>query len=239
MRNRDWQMLGLAFGTAIAGCGGGTPANGVADVPDGAAAITDGVAYFPLAVGAAWTYRISSPTATTADKMTTVEALEAEDGMNGPMAFRIRNEALDGTNINWEQLSGTAIVRYRQHVVDASDNVLIDKNYAPSSVDFDESEAHLVAAMSWNETYLETQTAAPAAGKTKQEFVMWTVEATDDVVTVPAGTFTCIRVRRHHSSSKNPADEVAWYASGTGKVKETGGGTLADQTRELVSVRLP
>jgi len=238
MRNRDWQMVELVFGMVIAGCGG-TPADGTGNPPPGGPAITDGAAYFPLAVGAAWTYRISSPTEATADKTTTVEAMEPEDGMNGPMAFRIRNQSLDGTNINWEQLSGTAIVRYRQHVVDASDNILIDKAFVPSSVDFDESETRLAAAASWNETYLETQTAAPAAGKTKQEFVMWTVEAIDDVVSVPAGTFTCIRVRRHHSSSKNPADEVAWYAKGIGKVKETGVGSLADQTRELLSATLP
>jgi hypothetical protein len=116
---------------------------------------------------------------------------------------------------------------------------MVEKTFAPSSIDFDASNDHLVPGVTWNEDYLETQTGATAPAQTKQEFVKWTVEATDDVVSVPAGTFTCIRVRRHHASSKNPADEVTWYASGTGKVKETGAGSLADQTRELVSATLP
>jgi len=246
MRKTNWWTIELVLGVVLAGCGAADPGatatgqgGAAGEGGAGGTAITDGPAYFPLTIGATWSYRISDPTGATADKATTVEALEPGDGLNGPLAFRIRNEALDGVNVNWEQLSGTAIVRYRQDRVDAAGNVLVEKTYAPSSVVFDESAGRLVAGGTWNEAYTETQAGAKNAPKTSQESVTWTVEATDDVVSVPAGTFTCIRVRRHQPTSKNPADEVAWYASGTGKVKETGGGTNADQTRELVSASLP
>jgi hypothetical protein len=246
MNKYNWWMAELGLGMVLAGCGVAAPdATGLGQggsgggAVDGAVAITDGLAYSPLAIGATWTYRISDPTGATADKSTSIEALEPGDGLNGPAAFRIRNEALDSVNINWEQLSGTAVVRYRQNRLDAAGNVLQEKTYTPSSVVFDESSGHLVAGATWNEAYAEKQAGATIATKTSQESVTWTVEATDDVVTVPAGTFTCIRVRRHQPSSKNTADEVTWYARGTGKVKETGGGTLADQTRELVSATLP
>lgn len=235
MPNKNWWTVELVLGVVLAGCGGAQ--GGAGEIMPGPT-ITDGPAYFPLAIGDSWTYRISDPTGATADRVTTVEAMEPEDGANGPLAFRIRNEALDGTNINWEQLGENAIVRYRQQALDASDSLLVEKTFAPSSVDFDASADHLMPGVTWNETYLETQAGATAPAQTKQEFVKWTVEATDDVVSVPAGTFTCIRVRRHHASSKNPADEVTWYANGTGKVKETGAGSLADQTRQLVTASL-
>jgi hypothetical protein len=245
MRKRNGWMVELGLGMVLAGCGAAAPgatANGQGgsggDPPDGGTAISDGTLYFPLSIGNAWTYRVTDATGATADKMTTVEALEPGDGMNGPLAFRIRNEAIASATINWQQLSGTAIVRYRQHVLDAAGNDMLDKTYAPSSVVFDESGSHLVAGATWNETYAETKPSATGQLKTSQEFVKWTVEATDDVVTVPAGVFTCIRVRRHHASSNNPVDEVTWFASGTGSVKETGAGPLSDQSRELVSATL-
>src|SRR6185369_7898596 len=109
-------------------------------------------------------------------------ASEPWDGMNGPLAFRVRNEALDGTNINWEQLSGTTIVRYRQDRLDPAGGVMVEKTYAPSSVVFDASGNHLVTGGTWNETYVETQAGATVRTKTSQESVNWTVEATDDVV---------------------------------------------------------
>jgi hypothetical protein len=218
--------------TTGAGGSGGDPAAGDATVLDGST-------YFPLAVGATWTYRITNPAGATADKMTTVEALEPSNGTSGPVAFRTRNEALDGTTINWEQVTGVAVVRYRQHVLDATATAVLDKTYAPSSVVFDESGPHLVPGTIWSETYAQTQVPVGGQPKTSQETVKWTLEAVDDVVTVPAGVFTCLRVRRHHSSSMNPADEVTWYAAGTGRVKETGAGTLSDETKELVTVRLP
>jgi hypothetical protein len=134
MPNRNCWSVELVLGVVLAGCGGAQPGGG--EVPTGPA-ITDGPAYFPLAVGDSWTYRISDSTGATADKLTTVDAMEPEDGANGPLAFRIRNEALDGTNINWEQLSGTAIVRYRQQALDAADSLMVEKTFAPSSIDFD------------------------------------------------------------------------------------------------------
>jgi len=238
MRKRNQGTVGVVFGMVLAGCGG-TAADGTGAVIGGGPSIADVYAYFPLANGATWTYRISTPTGATADKVTTVEATEPADGASGPVAFRIRNETLDGANINWEQLDGPAVVRYRQQTLDTTGALLVQKSFAPSSIDFDVSEAHLAPGMTWNETYNETQVGGTETGQPKQEFVKWTVEATDDVVSVPAGTFTSIRVRRHHSSSKNPADEVTWYASGIGRVRETGGGPMADQTRELISATLP
>jgi len=253
MYKKDLNWLGLVMGVMLAGCApatagaaatgqgggggadptsGGTTDAGTTETEATAAAAS---AYFPMSVGSTWAYRVTNAAGMTADRMTTVEALEPAGGTVGPVAFRIRNEALGSTTINWEQLSGMVVVRYRQNMLDATAKLLLDKTYTPSSVVFDESAAHLMAGATWNEAYAETQAPVTGQPKTSQESVKWTVEAVDDVVTVPAGTFTCVRVRRHHASSTNPADEVNWYATGTGSVKETGGGPRSDETRELVS----
>jgi hypothetical protein len=165
--------------------------------------------------------------------------MEPAGGTNGPASFRVHNEALAGMTLNWEQQSGATIVRYHQRSLDGNGAVIEEKTYAPSSLVFDESPAHLVAGATWNEAYSETKPDSMGTPKTTQELVNWTTEATDESVTVPAGTYTCIRVRRHHETSDNPADEVTWYASGVGRVKQTGGGPDADQTRELLGFTAP
>jgi hypothetical protein len=245
MSKRDQIRFGFVLGMMLAGCGPaiqGAMATGQGgsggDPAEAGAAMIEGSAFFPLTVGATWTYRVSNPAGAAANRMTAVEAMEPAGGTAGPVAFRIRNEALDRTTINWEQLSGV-VVRYRQSTLDAAAKLLLDKTYTPSSSVFDESGAHLVAGATWNEIYAETQVPTTGLPKTSEERVKWALEAVDDVVSVPAGTFTCIRVRRHHASSKNPVDEVTWYATGIGSVKETGAGSLSDETRELVSVNLP
>jgi hypothetical protein len=57
--------------------------------------------------------------------------------------------------------------------------------------------------------------------------------AVDEPVTVPAGTFNCLRVRRR-ASQQDGSDKTYWFAKGVGKVKEVGG-----QTEELTSVTIP
>jgi hypothetical protein len=61
--------------------------------------------------------------------------------------------------------------------------------------------------------------------------VSWTVESTSDRVTVPAGTFTCLRLRR---SRKHGEPTLSWFAKGVGLVKEQGAGPLGNETLSLV-----
>jgi len=57
------------------------------------------------------------------------------------------------------------------------------------------------------------------------------VETTNDRVTVPAGTFTCLRLRR---TRKHRPPAVFWFAKGVGLVKELGAGPLGNETLALV-----
>ena len=63
---------------------------------------------------------------------------------------------------------------------------------------------------------------------TKSKDETWKVEAVDESVTVPAGTFSALRVRKTTSGA---ADKTFWFAKGVGKLKETG-----EQTEELKAV---
>ena len=62
MPNKNWWTVELVLGVVLAGCGA---QGGAGEVPSGPT-ITDGPAYFPLAIGNSWTYRISDPTGATA-----------------------------------------------------------------------------------------------------------------------------------------------------------------------------
>ena len=67
---------------------------------------------------------------------------------------------------------------------------------------------------------------------TKDKSDQWTVEALDESVTVPAGTFTALRVYRV-GEEDGQASKRYWFVKGVGKVKEVG-----KQTEELMSYEL-
>ena len=44
----------------------------------------------------------------------------------------------------------------------------------------------------------------------------------EEEITVPAGTFNCIKIHFHQERDKEITDEYAWYADGIGQVKYIG-----------------
>jgi hypothetical protein len=226
-------MKGLRFGTLailITGCGGsgGAPASTA-----GASGASSN--YLPLAVGASWTYAVTAASGASGQGTITVEAMESAPGAGQP-GLRVHSVLLDGGTIAWEQISGTGVVRLEEQQLNQTGGVLVDKQYAPPIFVLDESASHLVSGATWTETYTETKSTKP---KPSKETTVWTVEAVGETVTVPAGTYSCLRVRRNHTSSKTPSDTMSWYAAGVGKVKETGAGQFNDQTLELSAVTMP
>jgi hypothetical protein len=193
-----------------------------------------GAEYDPLAVGLSWTYQVTTATGNVSQHPTVVETTEAAP-IGGESSFRIRYELPDATTLRWEQRSGSAVVRYEEATVDANEMPTATKAYSPYSLVLDESSQHLTAGAAWVEMYSQTKSSSKS-GKSTQESVQWTVLSTNEMVTVPAGTFTCLKVQRIHTSSSSPVPEVTWYAAGVGKVKETAAGTNNDETLELVSM---
>jgi hypothetical protein len=215
-----------------AGCGGGGASSGNVGLSPGQAAN-----YVPLKVGAVWTYNVTAQSGATGQGTMTVEAAENAPTAGQP-GLRINSVLLDGSTLSWEQATASAVVRFEEQQLDQSGNVTAKKQYTPPILVLDESAAHLAAGAVWTETYIETK-ATSGLGKASNETVVWTVEAVHESVTVPAGTYSCIRVSRNHVSGKTPSTAVTWYAPGVGKVKETGAGQHNDQTLELSAVSLP
>ncbi len=235
MSKRVLAALSFTCATAgVVGCSSGSaaPSSGGAPPSDGGAAN-----YLSLAVGTTWTYNITRSSGGNGQGMIAVEAQDTAP-MSGQSGLRVRTTLLDGMTLAWDQTSSSSVIRYEEQQLDLAGTVLSDKQYMPDILVLDESSAHLVAGATWTESYKQLKTPS-TKGKATKEQVVWTVESTNDSITVPAGTYTCIRVSRNHTTSKMPSTTVEWYASGVGKVKETGAGPNNDQTLELTAVSMP
>ena len=190
--------------------------------------------YIPLAVGAGWTWNgVDTLTGLSGITDSRVEALESMTGAKaGISAYRIRSVTLSGSTVNWQQDTGTSIVRHREEFFDLTGTLKSDHLFTPDKLRLDEDPSHIVLGASWTETYTDAVT-APLAQAGTTATVTWTVEAVDEMVSVPAGTFPCLRV---HSidSSLGGYDSTFWFARNVGKVKESG-----TEVRELLGYSIP
>jgi hypothetical protein len=180
--------------------------------------------YLPLSVGARWSYHASDPlSGTTGETESIVEALDdVGGGKAGIVAFRVRSTTLTGSTVNWQQDLGSSVVRQREQFFDLSGLMLSDYLFSPSRLRLDESPAHEVKGATWTENHTATiDNLTAGAMQTGSFTVRWTVEAVDEMVTVPAGTFSCLRVHRLQTGFAS-SDETHWFARTVGKVKETG-----------------
>jgi hypothetical protein len=189
----------------------------------------------PWKVGNAWTYRVTGG-GMVSMKVTTIGAEEAVGG-TGPhkddLAFKVVTQKMDGTDmsVSWQQNVGDKVVRYREQSFSRSSAALtLDTYWVPYKLHIDGSKEHTVAAASWKEDYDETKLPAGGPQTTVTQHDGWTVDAVEETVTVPAGTFThaILFTKAGGSSLKS-----YWYVRGIGKIKETG-----TQTEELASYQV-
>lgn len=190
----------------------------------------------PLKQGVSWTYKITDSKGVFSDKKTTVEALEDVGGTKaGTRAFRVRTEDTGGATVGWQEDTGTSVVRHREQEFDAANKQLTDAFFTPSKLRLDESEAHLASGATFTTTHTEKSTdLSTMLTTTVDKTETWTVESLDDTVTVPAGTFHCVRIHRVGAATGS-SDKLYWFAHGVGKVKETGGA----RSEELQSYSIP
>lgn len=194
-----------------------------------------GPRYLPLALGASWTYHVFDlSTAEEGDKTSTVEALEDVGGRKaGVCAYRVRTEKINGVTVTWQQDTGQAVARHHEESYDLSEALRDEEWYEPYKVRLDEAPARVVLGAEFPEEYEETHVDASGNEIVDTRSIDWTVEAVDDEITVPAGTFPCLRIR-HTGTVPGQSDKLFWFAVGVGKVKEQGG-----QLEELTAYSLP
>lgn len=186
----------------------------------------------PWAEGNSWTYRVTGD-GEQSTKVTTVGALEPI-GV-GPNAQKLahkvitRKGAMDET-ISWQAVEGERVLRYREQSFSKATGALqLDEHWQPGKLRVDWSAAHTAAGASWVETYSETKLPVDDVASTATATDTWMVDAVNQPVTVPAGTFTAIVLIKAGEASL----KTYWFVPGVGKVKETGG-----QTEELVSYQV-
>lgn len=233
--------LFLVLALATVGCGDGSDAGGgtgEVDATPGAAPDafeTDPTArYFPIEVGNTWTYDVQHLNGGSSGlKLQTVEALEELDATKaGVSAYRLRSEKPSGEyTLSWQEDTGDALVRHLEVSYDSGGAVKTDEVYTPGKLRLDEAPAHLERGASYTTSYEERvdDVAGGTGVTTIQKEEVWTIEAVDEQVTVPAGTYSCVRIRR--VASPSGSDKRYWFARGVGKVREES----ATQIEELRS----
>jgi len=192
--------------------------------------------YLPLRVGAVWRYAITDSDGRKGAGTMRVDGLDYDAGEDGVAAYRVREDLLDGTVWRWENANNGRVTCLQEELDDATGAVREEETYDPPMTVLDERADRLVDGAAWPEAFLDTAPNSHGHPKTKRAEVKWEVESLADQVTVPAGTFTCLRVRR---ARKHHPALVSWYAKGIGLVKQEGAGPLGDQTLALVSAPLP
>ena len=245
MSSRFRTGLWLAALMLAGGCGGDSntgadaDASANADVDAGVAdggqdpadsATTSEQPLLPWEVGNTWTYQVTN-NGEVITKVTTIEEMEPVGG-TGPnkdvVAFRVRTKKgpLDET-VSWQGVDGDRVVRYREQSFHANTGELeLEEHWEPHKLHVDGSSEHTAKGGDWLEEYKETKIPAGGIASSETKRDRWTVDGVDVEVTVPAGTFRALVLRKAGGSTL----KTYWYVPGIGKVKETGG-----QTEELVS----
>lgn len=220
----------ILFVVMLAACGDDAPT----DVDGPVAECTTPLAqrYVPLVVGASWTYDTTEAGSPVVQKTTSLEAYEdVGDRKTGIMAYRQRTEKVVGAAVSWHSDDCTGVTRHREQTLDGAGTLITDQFYVPGKLRVDESAAHTALGATWTTAYTEVEVDPINGTTTRSKDETWIVEGVDEPVTVPAGTFNALRVRKTTSGA---ADKTYWFVKGVGKVKEAG-----EQSEDLTAYTIP
>jgi hypothetical protein len=215
------------------GCGGG--GNSV-DLPPGSGGaggggpvqVTTGD-YQPLVVNATWAFNINDK-GVKYDKTVTTEAFEDLGGMKaGTMAYRMRTTIPNDIQLTWYHREGDVVVRDHEQDFDGTMAMKTEDWYDPYRLRVDETADHLKAGASWNWSFTDIHSSRTKATASTAVTESWKVDAVDQPVTVPAGTFAALRLT--HVDPTDMSTKTYWFVRGVGKVREeTSGGHIEEMT---------
>jgi len=196
-------------------------------------------AYYPVTDGARWVYRHSGGSTWDEDVVLTHATHE------GKPAFMLRDTSGPSGNRSETVLArvGSQIARvYREEL--NGDSLQATASYAPGFVRFDHAWVTradgYVETLAYERVERDADGAITAEGERSHHY---TIEAHDDTVEVPAGTFEdCLRVRRSRVRASTAApvegdEDLFWFCPGVGKVREQD--TVSLESEELVSFDIP
>lgn len=174
-----------------------------------------GKSLFPVAVGNRWEYRIQDSSGGLSEKTQTVTGTAAA-------GFRFHTVRGDRETLSVQRIDEEErLVRVEEE--GRRLGVVFEQiQFEPNAVRLDLDDTSL--GTEYSQTFTERHLDG-GADVTKTQ--TWIVEAVDEPVTVPGGTFRALRLRR---TTEGGPEKTYWYAPGVGKVKEVGG-----QLEELTS----
>lgn len=178
--------------------------------------------FFPIAEGSTWRYRITRlKSGETSEKMHEVGALQDIGGeLAGTMALPVTSSKDSGDTITWQEDTGTSVVRHREQ--DLAGMTHHDEYYSPAKLRLDEAPERLVEGTTYEREFEQRKINLG----TMEEVVelrheTWTVARFGEELTLPAGTYCTMQVRREtRVDGELGSDKQYWFARGVGKVKE-------------------
>jgi hypothetical protein len=139
-----------------------------------------------------------------------------------------KDDGMDKTE-SWQAELEGRIVRYREKSYAAANGELeIEEHWEPYKLRVDGTQ--LTPGATYTEEYKETKLVAGAVPATATSTDTWRVVAVEEMVTVPAGTFSAVVIEKVGGTST----KRYWFARGVGKVKEQSG----TQVEELTEYKL-
>lgn len=229
------RLAAVLAASGLIACGGGDDGG---DGPSGQGCLIDGDARFlPVVEGASWTYEaIELDSGIITRRTQTVGPFQMMVGDKaGVMASPLITEKETGTITNWQEDTGTAVVRHLQE--DRAGDAHRDDLYVEFKGRLDESPERLVVGASYSQAYTARTVIIDTGEVIVEERIEdWEVVGLGEEVTVPAGTFCTLHITRQRTTDGELGDvKEYWFARGVGKVKE-----LAENNREtLVDYSVP
>ncbi len=181
---------------------------------------------WPLTTGSTWTYRITDPVRGTFEKRVEVlgEQTVPETSMRA-IAVRSSQPHLD--ELSWQLDVNGVVVRLREEDR-KGDTLARVTTWNPATVKSLSTERPL--GWRYDSDIRELTRLGDGSTEDKDKTYIWRVEAVNETVVTPAGTFTnVIRIKRERGDKENQV-RTYWLAPGIGKVKEDG-----ERLEELVS----
>jgi hypothetical protein len=194
-----------------------------------------GNSLYPLADGAQWTYVVK----TTSGQILGMDVTQSNEFLwEGKQAFELVDEPDNEGEWNSSVLvrDGDLVMRVHRKEMD---------NFGTTAI-IDYDPGFLRASDAWTmvgppQEFLYDRTAYDGEGlnpEVEARGHTFEVLAIDEQITVPAGTFDCVKVERKRTLGAEAGELVwFWYAPGVGKIREER--PLEMEVEELVSVSIP
>jgi hypothetical protein len=195
--------------------------------------------HFPLIDGTRWTYHHSNLVDDPWDETDTVTATtyEGEDAFVLSDQEDAQGEQTHSTHV----IDDTRVYRAYKEVA-VGDVVAVTTKYDPAFLRYDEAWTESGQTVTLDDDWTQTcvvqssaSSCAPGAMKVGSTTHTYTVLAAAEQLTVPAGTFTTVKIQRDNVTS--PETKLFWFAAGIGKIREENPSTGA--VTELTAYEIP